>query len=666
MGAVSDTSGVVVGALSAVVSHAVYGSSNFGSSVQVGEIISISTAAHTVSPSHSVLSSASRSIHIYGHGFSNDLSSMAVYFQFRHHKSIIVAEVASSDFGTSINATFRAALPLGSDSLSAVVSRYGVRSNPTTVGTMTAMPSIDPGSLTLDKSSSGNRIEIYGNNFGNDATEVRVLFSPADILATQIIECSDTVLVVDTSDSNSVTVNFLTALVQRSPFSVPGEYTTIALWGSQSQVTPIVSQQSALFRKGKFTLYGQHFGAAVGDVKVYLSTSSGALPTSVVAANYANLTVVISSLNLLLINTAQVVATVRGVKSSTVLLSDAYSPPRIKIHHGIMESPVEGGMPVTVLGQHLEKQSEIRCNWGSEQTRATHVAGNGTYLICNTAKQSPEISPLSVEFPDANLTLTPEIAVTYFTSILVSDLSSNAILTFRADVGTFIDTFVNPGSGGLNGPWGLAFGIDQNLYVASDGTSSVLRFDGSKGHFLDVFCEVASPRSLVFHLSDLYVCSSSTGMVLRFNGLTGSPRGIHTAATSFQQPWGIVFDSRTNESFVTSQNTNRIVSVAPNSEDSFSPSKSTIWSDTDIMSIAGLELTGEYVFASSPDAGSIVAGFNRTTGKYLSHFEDAALQRPFDLKAFNNAQEHSKTIKDLCTLSIQICNVRSYLYTKLI
>jgi DNA-binding beta-propeller fold protein YncE len=264
------------------------------------------------------------------------------------------------------------------------------------------------------------------------------------------------------------------------------------------------------------------------------------------------------------------------------------------------------------------------------------LSGNGTYLICNTAKQSPEISPLSVEFPDANLTLTPEIAVTYFTSILVSDLSSNAILRFRADVGSFIDTFVNPGSGGLNGPWGLAFGTDQNLYVASDGTSSVLRFDGSRGHFLDVFCEVANPRSLVFHLSDLYVCSSSTGMVLRFNGLTGSPRGIHTAATSFRQPWGIVFDSRTNESFVISQNTNRIVSVAPNPEDSFSSSKSAIWSDTDIMSIAGLELAGGYVFATSPDAGSIVAGFNRTTGKYLSHFKDAALQRPFDLKAYNN------------------------------
>jgi hypothetical protein len=53
------------------------------------------------------------------------------------------------------------------------------------------------------------------------------------------------------------------------------------------------------------------------------------------------------------------------------------------------------------------------------------------------------------------------------------------------------------------------------------------------------------------------------------------------------------------------------------------------------MSIAGLELAGGYVFATSPDAGSIVAGFNRTTGKYLSHFKDAALQRPFDLKAYN-------------------------------
>ena len=35
----------------------------------------------------------------------------------------------------------------------------------------------------------------------------------------------------------------------------------------------------------------------------------------------------------------------------------------------------------------------------------------------------------------------------------------------------------------------MGFGPDGNLYVSSTGTSSVLRFDGTTGEFMDVFIE---------------------------------------------------------------------------------------------------------------------------------------------------------------------------------
>ncbi len=94
--------------------------------------------------------------------------------------------------------------------------------------------------------------------------------------------------------------------------------------------------------------------------------------------------------------------------------------------------------------------------------------------------------------------------------------------------GAFIDDFVSAGSGGLTTPEGLTFGPDGNLYVASDGTDQVLRYDGTTGAFIDVFVSAASggldrPRDLVFGPDgNLYVSSRSTNEVLRYDGTTGA------------------------------------------------------------------------------------------------------------------------------------------------
>jgi hypothetical protein len=115
--------------------------------------------------------------------------------------------------------------------------------------------------------------------------------------------------------------------------------------------------------------------------------------------------------------------------------------------------------------------------------------------------------------------------------------ASSSVLRFNGITGEFIDSFVPPGSGGLNGPRGLVFGPDGNLYVNSfdSGPGPVLCYDGTTGAFLDVFVRSGSnpfgenrsgaSRGLVFGPDgNLYVSSFPQlhPSVLRFDGHTGA------------------------------------------------------------------------------------------------------------------------------------------------
>jgi hypothetical protein len=67
-----------------------------------------------------------------------------------------------------------------------------------------------------------------------------------------------------------------------------------------------------------------------------------------------------------------------------------------------------------------------------------------------------------------------------YAELFVSN-SSGSILRYDETTGGFLSEFIPAGSGGLVDPTGLIFGPDGNLYVCSNGTNRILRYDGITG-----------------------------------------------------------------------------------------------------------------------------------------------------------------------------------------
>jgi len=154
------------------------------------------------------------------------------------------------------------------------------------------------------------------------------------------------------------------------------------------------------------------------------------------------------------------------------------------------------GMVFGPSGHNPNRLDLYVCNY-SQPGRATdsilrYDGRTGAFLGAFVA--GPEPRPLDLTFgPDGNLYVTSD--------------SQRAVFRYEGPAGNspgaLIDTFVPAGSGGIISPDGLIFGPDgngdgqQDLYVTSlkwtgaykavNGTSSVKRYDGTTGAFIDTF-----------------------------------------------------------------------------------------------------------------------------------------------------------------------------------
>jgi len=150
-------------------------------------------------------------------------------------------------------------------------------------------------------------------------------------------------------------------------------------------------------------------------------------------------------------------------------------------------------------------------------------------------------------------------------NLYVASRYTDSILRYDGKSGSLLNLFVPPRTGDLNSPFFLVFGPDGHLYVSSPGNHSVLRFDGKTGAFLDTFIpprkgDLAEPMGLAFGKDGaLYVASVGKQTVFRFEAGTGRPLGnlIERRSGGLDGPTGIAFDE-TGDLWVVDRNSNAL------------------------------------------------------------------------------------------------------------
>jgi len=384
--------------------------------------------------------------------------------------------------------------------------------------------------------------------------------------------------------------------------------------------------------------------------------------------------------------------------SSRRLLSYGKTVSKISPTYGPMEgnslvmieaSVADAGMITHLAASTLECGFQTAGSSSWSKTTATYI--NATFFSCRTPKHSTGAKTFSLFVAGTVATGSDSFSFTYFPTMYVSDFKTSSVLRYNADTGAFFDVFVQPRSGGLDGPWGTAFGLDHNFYVSSERTNSVLVYDGSTGAFLKKFCTVkGQPRSLVFHYWDLYVVSAYNDKVYRYNGYTGSPRGIYIEGGGLDHPWGLIFDKTTNDTYVTSEYKDHVfrykqptwglyggyndasINGGIHNPGTYDPATQPanaqgmgisnglgeeithnaqqlklgvnvwkgrfdkVWTNTRINYANGLDFTVDSLYVTGPYCGKCIVRFNRTTGEYMHHFEDEYLNYPVDIKEFRD------------------------------
>ncbi|MGB3238840.1 MAG: S8 family serine peptidase, partial [Geitlerinemataceae cyanobacterium] len=135
--------------------------------------------------------------------------------------------------------------------------------------------------------------------------------------------------------------------------------------------------------------------------------------------------------------------------------------------------------------------------------------------------------------------------VTGIEGLFVSSNGSGEILRFDERTGDFLEVFVPEGGGGLEVPTGLTSGPDGNLYVIDIAYDDILRYDGETGEFIDVFAYgggLSSPQDLTFGPDgNLYVSGFDNDEVLRYDGRTGEFIDVFTYGGGLYAPKELTF-----------------------------------------------------------------------------------------------------------------------------
>lgn len=147
---------------------------------------------------------------------------------------------------------------------------------------------------------------------------------------------------------------------------------------------------------------------------------------------------------------------------------------------------------------------------------------------------------------------------------------TDEVLRYHATTGAYIDTFVASGSGGIDGPHGLAFGPDTNgdsipeLYVTGRNSFNVVRYDGATGQPLGALDTAGSgalswPEGITIESNGVaYVASSGSSVVQKYDAVTDTYLGAITSS-QLNTPKAVRFGPEDGLMYVASAGNNRIL-----------------------------------------------------------------------------------------------------------
>lgn len=145
--------------------------------------------------------------------------------------------------------------------------------------------------------------------------------------------------------------------------------------------------------------------------------------------------------------------------------------------------------------------------------------------------------------------------------LYVADEATNSIKRFNAKTFAYIDTFVDPGDGGLNGPTGITWDANGDLIVPSFNSDNILKYNGQTGDFMKVLVTANAGGlngpdngTIVGPDGDLYVPSYFSNRVLKFDIETGA----HDATFSAVVPRPRVIEFRGASFYITSESTDAV------------------------------------------------------------------------------------------------------------
>jgi len=215
--------------------------------------------------------------------------------------------------------------------------------------------------------------------------------------------------------------------------------------------------------------------------------------------------------------------------------------------------------------------------------------------------------------------------------LFVSSQLTREILKYDGLTGAFQGVFASTGPTSL--PDGLVIGKivelgpNDNLFVSNRNSSDIIAFDITTGASAFFPSTGLSPTGLVFGPNgNLFVSSEAPSRVVEFDGTTGAQIGTF-ASTGLALPHGLVFFGPNPDLYVSNRGTNEVIRFGTTGDLDFKG----VFASAGLSSPTGLVFGPNGNLFVSSEAPSRVLEFDGTTGDQIRTFASTGLALPHGL-----------------------------------